>query len=233
MLIGDVQLVAVDVDGTLTGPDLALDLTAVKALRELGSRVYVALVTGNAFPIAESLFRYVRPGRTPLLIAENGGVVVAGRIVKKFADPDLLREVIHYLEARGYDKLVSEDSHFRASDLALRGDEHTLKGLERELREAFPEVEVRYSGYALHIMPEGVTKGRGLQVLCELLEVSCSKVVAIGDSYNDIDMFEVAGFSIALPQAPYEVKKRVDLVAPGRGYGESLTLALAIILNSL
>ncbi len=233
MLMTNVQLVAVDVDGTLTEPNLALDLTAVKVIRELGKKVYVALVTGNAFPIAESIFRYVKPGRTPLLIAENGGVIVAGKIMRKFSDPELMKGVVEYLKARGHDELISEDFHLRTSDLALRGDESTLRELELELRRVFPEAVIRYSGYALHIMPRGVTKGRGLRELCKLLKISCSRVVAIGDSYNDIDMFEVSGFSIALPQAPDEVKKRVNFVAPGKGYGESLTLALAVILNSL
>ncbi len=233
MLIRDFELLAVDVDGTITGPDLGLDLTAVKVLRELGKRVKVALVTGNAYPIALSIFRYVRPSGERLIIAENGGAIIVNGDVRKHPDGGLKDRVIGYLRERGYERLISEDTYLRVADVALRGDELTLMRIKAELEERFPEAVIRYSGYALHVMPKGVNKGSGLVSLCEMTGVPCSKVVAIGDSYNDIDMFEVAGFSIALPQAPKEVKDRANMVAPGKGYGESLTLALALLLNSL
>ncbi len=232
-MVRDFELIAVDVDGTITGPDLSLDLTAVKALRELGKKVKVALVTGNAYPIAISIFRYVRPSKERLIIAENGCVVIVGDEVRKVDGGELRKRLLSYLRERGYEGLISEDSYLRAADLALRGDERILLRVQEELQGEFPEAVIRYSGYALHIMPKGVNKGSGLKQLCLMTGTPCSKVVAIGDSYNDVDMFEVAGTSITLPQSPEEVKRRADFVAPGRGYGESLTLALALLLNSL
>jgi hydroxymethylpyrimidine pyrophosphatase-like HAD family hydrolase len=35
-------------------------------------------------------------------------------------------------------------------------------------------------------------------------------IVAIGDNFNDLDMFAVAGYSIAVGNAPQAVKEQVD-----------------------
>jgi Cof subfamily protein (haloacid dehalogenase superfamily) len=53
-------------------------------------------------------------------------------------------------------------------------------------------------------------KANGLkQVLCQL-QIDPSEVIAIGDFYNDLEMFELAGFSIAMGNAPDDVKERAD-----------------------
>ncbi len=56
-------------------------------------------------------------------------------------------------------------------------------------------------------------KGRGLKVLAAECGIPVSRSVAIGDNYNDLDMFAAAGFSVAMAGSPDEVKNRADLVA--------------------
>lgn len=60
----------------------------------------------------------------------------------------------------------------------------------------------------LDIAPEGVNKSTALERVRELLDVPRSRVVAIGDGRNDIDMLEwasVEGVGVAMGQAPPEV----------------------------
>jgi hydroxymethylpyrimidine pyrophosphatase-like HAD family hydrolase len=73
---------------------------------------------------------------------------------------------------------------------------------------------VSYSiGYTawLDIAPDGVDKGHGLEKLRGKLGIDPSRVLAIGDGRNDIEMFEWAkasgGHSFAMGQAPDEVKQ--------------------------
>lgn len=55
-------------------------------------------------------------------------------------------------------------------------------------------------------------KGRGLAVLAEECGVSLADTVAIGDNYNDLDMFETAAVSVAMAGSPDEVLASADLV---------------------
>jgi Cof subfamily protein (haloacid dehalogenase superfamily) len=61
----------------------------------------------------------------------------------------------------------------------------------------------------LDIAPDGVNKATGLQFVTERLGVPVSRVIAIGDGRNDIDMLEWAvaggGRGVAMGQAPEEV----------------------------
>jgi Cof subfamily protein (haloacid dehalogenase superfamily) len=55
-------------------------------------------------------------------------------------------------------------------------------------------------------------KGRGLMVLAAECGIPVTRSVAIGDNYNDLDMFAAAGFSVAMAGSPDEVKGQADLV---------------------
>ena len=61
----------------------------------------------------------------------------------------------------------------------------------------------------LDIAPDGVNKSTALERVRELLDIPRSRVMAIGDGRNDIDMLEwasVEGRGIAMGQAPDEVQ---------------------------
>ncbi|MEN9233382.1 MAG: Cof-type HAD-IIB family hydrolase [Gloeomargarita sp. DG02_1_bins_92] len=60
-----------------------------------------------------------------------------------------------------------------------------------------------------------VNKGVAVQYLAEeLLGITAAQVVAIGDNYNDLEMLQYAGMGIAMGNAPLEVQKQADWVAP-------------------
>ncbi|MDI6908094.1 MAG: Cof-type HAD-IIB family hydrolase [Thermoanaerobacterales bacterium] len=58
------------------------------------------------------------------------------------------------------------------------------------------------------------TKGAALAWLAERYGVPREAVVAVGDSYNDLDMVEFAGLGVIMGNARAEVKERADFVAP-------------------
>ena len=63
----------------------------------------------------------------------------------------------------------------------------------------------------------GVDKGTGLETLCQLLDIDPARVLAIGDSDNDIPVLERAGTAIAMGDATEGVLAVADWVAPGVG----------------
>lgn len=60
----------------------------------------------------------------------------------------------------------------------------------------------------------GVDKGIALRVVCERLGVAPDETMAMGDAAPDLAMFEVAGLSVAMGNAPDDVKARASAVAP-------------------
>ena len=65
---------------------------------------------------------------------------------------------------------------------------------------------------SLEMTAKGVSKGYGLQKLCEIIDLPLRKVIAVGDGDNDVDIFRMAGLSVAMGNADERVKQNADCV---------------------
>lgn len=86
------------------------------------------------------------------------------------------------------------------------------------------------SGFAYHVLERSIDKGVGLKVAVDLMNVRVEDVVAVGDSENDIPMFRVVGFSIAVGDASEDVKRNASLTVNGSN-GEGFAEAAKLILR--
>ena len=68
------------------------------------------------------------------------------------------------------------------------------------------------TGFAYHIMDANVSKGKALEFIAERIGIDVKDFVAVGDSENDIEMLEVAGFGVAVANADLKLKEVADLV---------------------
>jgi len=62
------------------------------------------------------------------------------------------------------------------------------------------------------MIPNDVGKGEGLRKLAELMGIEMENTVAIGDYYNDLPLFEAAGYRAAVADAPDDIRNMVDIV---------------------
>lgn len=62
------------------------------------------------------------------------------------------------------------------------------------------------------IIPKGIGKGRGMELVCRHFEDSLEHTVAFGDSMNDYEMMMAAGVSVAMGNACEELKRIADRV---------------------
>lgn len=59
-----------------------------------------------------------------------------------------------------------------------------------------------------------VSKGNALKEVVDYLGIDLSETIAVGDSYNDIGIFKVAGTKVAMGHAPESLKALADWIAP-------------------
>jgi len=62
------------------------------------------------------------------------------------------------------------------------------------------------------ISERNTTKGSAIELLLEHLGLDASDAIAVGDSWNDVEMFEVCGVSVAMGNAHDELKDLADFV---------------------
>ncbi|WP_028987742.1 Cof-type HAD-IIB family hydrolase [Thermicanus aegyptius] len=73
---------------------------------------------------------------------------------------------------------------------------------------------IKTSWHWLEGMREYVNKGSAMKKVADLYRIPLHQVVAFGDEWNDLEMLEEAGLSIAMENGSEEAKARADLIAP-------------------
>ncbi len=91
-------------------------------------------------------------------------------------------------------------------------DDATRELILKEL-EAKGEFELTNSTLKnIEVNPKGITKAKGLELVCQRLGIEMKNVMAAGDSLNDLAMIKAAGLGVAMGNAQEAVKKVADWV---------------------
>jgi len=64
----------------------------------------------------------------------------------------------------------------------------------------------------VEMLDPGVDKGSALEYVAKRLHLPMERVLAIGDSWNDLPIIDAAGIGVAMGSAPPEVRARADAV---------------------
>lgn len=115
--------------------------------------------------------------------------------------PDIREFVIN--DSRGIEKI----------NMCYPSVEEKDKGVQ--LLEQIPEVEgVCGLPTNLELAASGVDKGEGLLALASLLGIEKDRVLACGDSGNDLAMVRKCGIGVAMANAQDDIKDAADLILP-------------------
>ncbi|WP_135304308.1 phosphoglycolate phosphatase [Haloarcula amylovorans] len=214
----------VDIDGTLTDESRAIDPRVFPVLREWGEPVVIA--TGKAMPFPIALCEFLGIERT--VVAENGGVVFVeatdelqfeGDHEACLAVAEAYRDLGHEL---GFGS-VDLANRWRETEVVVSLDQ-PLEPLERLAAEY--GLVVLDTGFAYHVTDPSVDKGTGLEAVCAELSLDPAAFLAVGDSENDAEAFEVAGESVAVANADMTAKARADRVTDAQ-YADGFLEAVA------
>ena len=92
-------------------------------------------------------------------------------------------------------------------------DELQCRTAKEQLLSRFPEVNINiYEPNRMEIVARGVSKAEALLRLGERLDISPEEMVAVGDSYADMEMIAQVGLGVAMGHAPKEVKAQAKWV---------------------
>ncbi|MDV0444777.1 hypothetical protein MmiAt1_03150 [Methanimicrococcus sp. At1] len=211
-----------DIDGTLTHDDRRLSAEALQSAHMLSGRIPVVLASGNTLCFTRAVSKML--GTRSPLIAENGGLILPFYD----SDPILIEPCRDELNAalnvlsKHFDLTVF-DSRDRITDISF------AKTVDKEeilpYLSDFPNIYFVDAEFAYHLTDKNICKSDGLIRTAKLMGMDAKDFVAVGDSNNDIDLFQAAGFSFAVANATPEVKKEADYVLTkkfGAGFAEAV-----------
>ena len=121
-------------------------------------------------------------------------------------------------EVKSFDKLLNEKIF--PNKILVMCEPPACREMEIELGKEFPALNVvRSAPYLLEIMDKSVSKATGIEVLLKHYGFTLDEAVAFGDNYNDKEMLELIPQSVAMANAPDDVKKLAAAVTDSNEAG--------------
>lgn len=110
--------------------------------------------------------------------------------------------------------LAEMDQEIAYSKFMMKNDEPVTQNLEDHVPVEYRKnyTVIRSEADSLEVLNKRASKGQSLKELANFLEIPRERVMAIGDSGNDIDMVEYAGLGIGMGNAVAEVKDVADVL---------------------
>ena len=216
-----------DIDGTVTHDDRRLSAAALEAAHFLSGKVPIVLASGNTFCFTRTVSKLM--GTRSPVIAENGGIILMsydGAPIYIEPKMDEIHAALFHLQ-KHFDLTVF-DSRERITDVAF------AKTVDKEkilpLLSDFSNIHLVDAEFAYHLTDKNICKGDALCKTAKLMGLKPKDFVAVGDSDNDIDLFQTAGLSFAVANATSAVKKEADYVLKnkfGDGFSEMVEYLLS------
>jgi len=223
-----IEIVVTDIDFTLTDASLRLDTRAVEKIRRLEAQgLKVILMSGRGLPATGALAQLI--GTCGLIAAENGGVIAKyQKPIKILGRIENARSALRILRKRLGRKVVERPEskyRMRLSSVTLERS-FELEEANEILRNSRANVQLIDTGVTFQLSDKRVNKGNALAWLARLEKLPLTRTMAVGDNYNDLSLFEEAAYTIAVANAPKEVKEQADYVCK-RDYGQGFLEAIA------
>jgi len=99
--------------------------------------------------------------------------------------------------------------------LMIIGERNTIEKVEKKLTSDNPTEFNFFRAYDffIEVVDKSVSKGNALVKLCKLKNIDISKVLAIGDNLNDLDMIVNSGLGVAVGNCHTELRKHAKFIS--------------------
>ena len=235
------KLLLLDIDGTLLDSHKKLPASAKEALQQARLNGHdLAIATGRGpfmiTNVLEELEIDTYITFNGQYIAHKGEA-----IHKQAIDADVLNDIFEFADQRAHPLVFMNDKKM-VSSIDFHPDiDESIKTLkmahpevdkefylnndvyqalvfceeeeEQQYRDTFNQVDfVRWHRVSCDITPKGGTKASGIKHLIRATGHSIEETIAFGDGLNDLQMMDIAGYSVAMENGHEETKKRASYV---------------------
>ncbi|CAN5519369.1 Cof-type HAD-IIB family hydrolase [soil metagenome] len=134
------------------------------------------------------------------------------------------------IKAIDFAQLMQAD--FEPNKILCMGAAEIIETAEQHLKMiGFSNLSIHQSKPTyLEIMNNKASKSQGIEKLISAYQINREDIIAIGDNFNDIDMLQYAGTSIAMGNAPDAVKKHATIITESNN-GEGIQKALSELIQ--
>ena len=230
--LGEWDMVVFDVDGTLLDRDGFHDELVNLAKRVDREVMPVSLASGRTLPNVTPIMQAI--GTSGFIVAENGGMVwdsIQGHEIRSLSDGSRARDAAEWLATKieGLDPGGIESNRWRETEWCLSNTD-SFEQMKRLISDSeWSDLEVVSTGFAVHIASPGLNKSLGLRIAMEQRGIDPKRVIACGDAPNDIPMFDLVGYSVAVSDQYPEVVASADTITENRGKSGSIELLKALL----
>ena len=230
----DWEMIVFDIDGTLLDMD-GFQPELIPLIREIENMgIAVSLASGRTLPNVTPIQQVLAV--SGFAIGENGGMVwdtKAGFPIRCLADGTRARDAAKWLatQIEGLDPKGIETNRWRETEWCLLDTENYEKMRDTLKESQWPDLQVVPTGFAVHITAKELNKASGLKVAFEQRGINPSKVIAVGDAANDIPMFQMCGFAVAVNDEFKGVKEAADYSTKAKGTSGTIEFLQQFIMS--
>lgn len=228
------KAVIFDLDGTAipNKKDGIPSEQVISAVHKIKDRIPVSAATGRGINMCREIIKSLGL-KSPCIV--NGGTRIIDPITEKVLwekelDKSQVEAIIEVIKDYEYNVIFSDELEGTLpKDKVVKGGERIVYIepvtkedtviILNELNKIPNIIAHRVMSWTpdhfdIHITHSEATKGHSMKVLLEILKVHKDDVVAIGDSNNDLPLFKLAGYKVAMGNGSEELKEKADFIAP-------------------
>ncbi len=222
-----------DLDGTAipSHPHGLPSPKVIAAIKKAQKKAYISVATGRPFSMCVDILEQLNI--TNLCIVEGGTRIINPVTQEIVWEQALSLETMKKISEVCFPYIFEAEKDDAKAEIVtgptFRGSQRMMVLLSLDEEEAIPlfeklrqipEINVlkvhawNEGKWDLHMSHIGASKRHALEVLLGLLNLEAHEVIGVGDSHNDLPLFEAAGFKVAMGNAIQELKDQADYVAP-------------------
>ena len=201
------RVIVFDVDNTLAAVGKGMldeDILLLKELEDQGNTI--AVCSGKPSYYLCGFMRQIGL-KHPVLIGENGSTIQFGvdlppknYYIQSYSQE--AGETIRFFKEKIREKIPK--MFFQPNEICLtpfpadRKEYDLIGQCLEEYKDHVKDVTVYPQSDCYDIVPNGISKGSGLELLCRILGEEKEDLTAVGDGINDYPMFETAGEALGV-----------------------------------